>query len=588
MGNHLPKILKRIKWISHKTFILSILAMLIGILTIGFGVRIPTDVKAADFSTSIKMKIYPDDPEENDNFGFSVAISENTLVVGSISDDDFGSASGSVYVFKRSWTGWSQQAKLNASDADVFDQFGRSVAISGDTIVVGTPFNDDAGDSSGSAYVFTYNGASWNEQAKLTASDASADDHFGWSVGISGDTIVVGAFRNDVPEEDCGAVYVFERDGTSWSEQAKLTDSVTGDLSLGVSVAIEGDTIIAGATGDDDSAINSGAAYIFVRNGESWSQQAKLKASDVDTSDYFGGSVNISGSDVIVGAHGNDDAGDFTGSAYVFTFDGVNWSEQAKLIANDADAGDWFGGKVAISGDSVIIGAANDDWAGEFSGSAYTFSRNGVIWSQQTKLTADMGAFADSYGCSVDISGDIAVVGASGRDDVGFGVGLVFLYTSVPTEYQMHQDMMNKLELDLDTTVSSRASQASVDELSSKIEEIEAFVKKIDVRFLSQLPDKHWTIYHLEISMGGEPLDLPTLESAYGMRYEPGTGVFLEDITSYMMPLDQAGPGHLRVWVNIPDGEPFLESDYSMFQFNLTYGDVKGTIMVINDFYKEP
>jgi len=283
--------------------------------------------------------------------------------------------SGSAYVFTRSGTTWTEEQKLTASDATTTDRFGFSVAISGDTTVVGASQDDDAGSASGSAYVFTRSGTTWSEQAKLIASDADVGDLFGTSVAVSGGTTVVGAFANDDAGATSGSAYVFTRSGTTWSEQAKLTASdARVDAQFGSSIAVEGDTVVVGAVRDDDGGRHSGSAYVFTRSGATWSQQAKLTASEPAIRDFFGNSVSVSGDTVVVGSNLDDDAGRDSGSAYVFTRSGTTWSEQAKLAASDATARDQFGNSVSVSGGTVVVGARSDDDAGSSSGSAYVFS----------------------------------------------------------------------------------------------------------------------------------------------------------------------------------------------------------------------
>src|SRR6266498_4582739 len=209
----------------------------------------------------------------------------------------------------------SQEAKLTAGDAASGDQFGAAVGISGETAVVGAPVDDTAaGPNAGSAYVFVRSGTGWSQQAKLTASDAAAGDIFGFSVAVTGDTVVVGASGDNML---AGSAYVFVRSGTGWSQQAKLTasDAASGDR-FGAAVGISGDTAVVGAQFGDTIA---GSAYVFVRSGTSWSQQAKLTASDAAAFDFFGAAVAISGDTVVVGALADDtDAGSNAGSAYVF------------------------------------------------------------------------------------------------------------------------------------------------------------------------------------------------------------------------------------------------------------------------------
>ena len=298
-----------------------------------------------------------------------------------------------------------QQAKLTASDGVADDYFGWSVAVGGDTAVIGAIHQ--AG-YRGAAYVFVRSGVAWSQQAKLTASDGVVDDLFGWSVAVSGDTAVIGA-RGKASSR--GAAYVFVRSGATWSQQATLTasDGVANDV-FGWSVALSGDTVVIGAR---DKASSQGAAYVFVRGAGAWTEQAKLTASDGATNDYFGGSVAVSGDTAAIGASGKEGA---RGAAYVFTRNGVAWSQQAKLTASDSAANDYFGKSVALSGDTAVIGAEGEgDWEEAFQGAAYVFVRGGVAWSQQAKLTASDRAQFDRFGGSVALSGDTAVIGAPGK-----------------------------------------------------------------------------------------------------------------------------------------------------------------------------
>ncbi|MCG6975904.1 MAG: FG-GAP repeat protein, partial [Acidiferrobacterales bacterium] len=205
--------------------------------------------------------------------------------------------------------------------------------------------------------------ASWaltiNEAQKLIASDGAAGDQFGRSVSVSGDTAVVGAYAKDSSR---GAAYVFTRTGDTWSYQAKLIaeDGVANDL-FGFSVSVSGDTAIISAHSDDDNGNSSGSAYVFTRSGSVWSQQAKLIAGDAAANDLFGVSVSVSGDTAVIGASLNDDNGNASGSAYVFTRSGGVWSQQAKLLAADGAANDQFGRSVSVSGDTAVVGAYAKD-----------------------------------------------------------------------------------------------------------------------------------------------------------------------------------------------------------------------------------
>ncbi|MGL5019246.1 MAG: FG-GAP repeat protein [Luteolibacter sp.] len=387
----------------------------------------------SSWSQQVKLQLTASDAAASDEFGQAVSVSGNTVVVGAYLDDDSGFDSGSAYVFTRSGSTWSQQAKLTASDAARGDRFGNSVSVSGDTVVVGAHRDGNGGVSySGSAYVFTRSGSIWSQQAKLTASDAASGDEFGYSVSVSGNTLVVGAYLDEGLGFDNGSAYVFIRTDSTWSEQAKLSASdaaKSSDDRFGNSVSVSGDTVVVGAYRDDDGSFSdSGSAYVFTRNGSIWSQQAKLTASDAASGDWFGYSVSVSADTVIVGAYFDDDGGSDSGSAYVFTRSGSTWSQQAKLTASDADMGDRFGNSVSVSGDTVVVGAHRDDDDGSNSGSAYVFTRSGSIWTQQTKLTASDAASGDEFGYSVSVSGNTLVVGARGDDDGGSASGSAYVY----------------------------------------------------------------------------------------------------------------------------------------------------------------
>jgi FG-GAP repeat protein len=334
-----------------------------------------------------------------------------TIVVGAPGDND---DTGAAYVFVRSGDGWTQQAKLLADVPSEDDLFATDVKISGNTIVVGAEGDDN---DIGAVYVFVRSGTTWSQEAKLVANPASDQDLFGRSLEISGNTVVVGAPFDGA---EAGSVFVFVRSGTSWSQQAKLTalDAASGDL-FGISVDIDGETAVIGADGDDDDV---GAAYVFVRSGTSWSQQAKLVASAPSAEDLFGASVAISGNTAVVSAQGDDED---TGAAYVFVRSGTSWSQQAKLVAAVADRDDGFSASVAISGNTIVIGAPVDD---NGIGAVYLFVRSGTTWTQQEKKTASDSNCLDLFGGAVAIEGGTVVAGAPGNDDSGSASGSVYVF----------------------------------------------------------------------------------------------------------------------------------------------------------------
>ncbi|MCH8305534.1 MAG: FG-GAP repeat protein, partial [Candidatus Marinimicrobia bacterium] len=322
--------------------------------------------------------------------------------------------------------------KINASDGVSFDEFGYSISISGDYAVVGAWADDDSGSSSGSAYIFKRAGESWVQEAKLLASDGAAGDQFGWSVSISGDYAVVGAIFDADNGSLSGSAYIFKRAGESWVQEAKLlpSDGAAGDR-FGHSVSISGDYAVMGALNDG----SIGSAYVFKRTDTTWAEEDKLLPSDGAASDQFGISVSISGDYAVVGANLDDDNGSLSGSAYVFKRTDTTWTQETKLLPSDGAAGDRFGISVSISGDYAVVGAnANDDNESN-SGSAYLFKRTDTTWAQETKLLASDGAAFDLFGVSVSISGDYAVVGAYLHDDNGGSSGSAYLFKRTGTSW---------------------------------------------------------------------------------------------------------------------------------------------------------
>lgn len=428
-----------------------------------------------------------------DAFGWSVAMSGETAVVGAVNEassatgvngdgsSESAEFAGAAYVFVKSGNVWSQQAYLKAGNTGANDSFGHSVAVSGDLIVVGAPYEDssatgvngnvsnNAVSDSGAAYVFVRSGGVWSQQAYLKASNTGTGDRFGYSVAVSGETVVVGADAEDSSSTgingpsnnlapDSGAAYIFTRSAGIWSQQAFLKASNTGSADgFGWSLGISGNTIAVSAPFEDSAAVgvngnavdnsaeSAGAAYVFLRTGTAWSQQAYLKASNAQLDDLFGYSIAIASETVVVGAVGEDSnstgvngdsSNDFAfdaGAAYVFARSGSIWSQQAYLKASNSGEADYFGYSVAVSGASIIVGApfeassatgVDGNGADELapgSGAAYAFERPGGFWSQQGYLKASNTGSGDRFGYSVGASGGLFIVGADSEDSSAIG-----------------------------------------------------------------------------------------------------------------------------------------------------------------------
>lgn len=446
-----------------------------------------------------------------DSFGWRVALSGDgtTLAVGAPLEsssatgidgdqgDEGAALAGAVYVFTRSGGTWSQQAYIKASNTEIDDFFGVSVALSndGDTLAVGANGEDssaagvggDQGDNaaadSGAVYLFTRSGGAWSQQGYLKASNAGAGDQFGLAIALSGDgsTLAVGANGedsnatgvggdegNDLARES-GAVYVFARSGPSWAQQAyiKASNAEAVDAFGGaVALADDGNTLAVGANAEDSEATGiggdqgntlagggSGAVYVFSRSGSSWSQHAYVKASNTGAQDIFGGSVALSGdgntlavgalfedsSAIGVDGNQNDDAASMAGAVYVFARSGGSWSQQAYLKASNTEASDQFGFDAALSADGNVLAVAalrEDSGAAGVdgdqgdngvtgAGAVYLFKRSGGSWSQQAYVKAPNPGEGDRFGHGIALADDGALlaVGADREDGSATGIG---------------------------------------------------------------------------------------------------------------------------------------------------------------------
>jgi FG-GAP repeat/Secretion system C-terminal sorting domain len=384
------------------------------------------------------QKLVAADRETNDWAGFSVAISGDVAVVGAYFNGNGGTSRGAAYVFRNDGFGfWNQEQKLTPTDADDFDWFGYTVAISGDYIVVGAHKESENAVGSntlaeaGSAYIFAYDGSgSWEQQQKIVANDRAIGDWFGFSVSISGNIIVVGARHEDeneaggAPLANAGSAYIYRRTGINWVQVQKIvaSDRAAG-YHFGYSVAIDGNYAVIGAFDDLPGATDMGAAYVFFFNGTAWGEQQKLTPADGAATDWFGISVSISGNKMVIGAQQEDEnaSGGNTlsnaGSAYVFQRIGNNWAQAQKIVAADRAEGDLFGCSVAISGNTILTGAYFED---EDINGANTHAEAGAVyfntfngnWNQQQKQVPGIPSLFNQLGYYADVRGDYAIVGA--------------------------------------------------------------------------------------------------------------------------------------------------------------------------------
>jgi len=322
-----------------------------------------------------QTKILASDNAGGDKFGYSVSISGDLVLVGAIGDDDNGNESGSVYAFVNHGSQWLERQKFQSGDISEGDFFGYDISISSDVALIGANQDDEKGTDAGAAYIVHYDRSmdSWVEQHKLTASDGADSAYFGNVVYLSGDTAIIGAWGDRVHGREAGAVYIFYYDGSSWVEQTKLTASDAAPSSrFGRAVSLSGNHIIIGAPLSEGEL---GSAYVFHYDGSNWVEQAKLVSSDRGAGDHFGKSVAIHGDYAIVGASRDDDLGNQAGSAYVYHYDGSSWVEQTKLFPSDGAPRDHFGRFVLLSEDYALIASTFDDINGIVDvGSVYCYT----------------------------------------------------------------------------------------------------------------------------------------------------------------------------------------------------------------------
>ncbi len=364
---------------------------------------------------SLEQGIGASDGASGDSFGYAVAMNGDVAVVGAYGDDDNGSGAGAAYVFRRQGATWVEEQKLLASDGAAGDSFGLAVAASGSTLLIGALTDDDQGTASGSAYVFSHDGSSWVERQKLLAPDGAAGQVFGGSVAIDGGAAIVGSPGDDDAGSISGSAYVFRHDGEAWVPEQKLlaSDGAEGDY-FGVSVAIDRGAALIGAYSHDDGGDNAGAGYVFRQSGSTWVEETKLLAAGASALDYFGYSVALSGDVALIGAMGDDDDdyGSNTGSVYEFLYDGSTWAQGQRLLPSGSTVGDSFGIAVAVRDSIAVIGAHYANAAVHDSGEAYIFRHDGASWIETQVLADPQGATNDSFGISVATDGGVALAGA--------------------------------------------------------------------------------------------------------------------------------------------------------------------------------
>ncbi|MCC2618192.1 FG-GAP repeat protein [Aestuariibacter halophilus] len=375
--------------------------------------------------------LLPDDGRAQDQFGYSVAIDGTTALVGAL-NADVGQLedAGAAYVFTLGLEGWQQQAKLVAQPAHQQDTLGGNVALYNQVAMLGVIGRDDNGENAGAVFAFERTASTWSQTQMLTAFDGKAGDGFGQSIALTEQFLVIGAPRSDAPLQDSGAAYVYHRDQHRWRFQGKLTakDGAEGDL-FGISVAIDGDTLLVGADLNDEKAEKAGAVYAYVFDGEQWRQQAKLMADDGADTDIFGVRVALSGDTALISARRDDVEGIGTdaGSAYIFERTNGAWRQTQKLIAPDGNADDRFARGVALNKHTAIISAMHNDEQADNAGAVYVFKKQQGQWRYVSKKLASDGVAQDRFGWNLALGDTAAIIAAPHRDDNGDASGAAYI-----------------------------------------------------------------------------------------------------------------------------------------------------------------
>lgn len=352
-------------------------------------------------------------------FGVSVALHGTTAMIGAqqmkVGDNE---DQGAVYVFEESGGVWTMTQQIVASDGAAGDTFGNAVVFDGTTALIGA-YAATIGDNfgQGAAYVFTLQGGTWTQTQKLTADDGAAIDFFGISIGLSGSTAFVGADDAQIGNNGSqGTAYVFTESGGVWTQSQKLVADDGGPSDIfGYSMVFDGTTAMISAYSQNQS---TGAVYVFGQSGGTWTQTQKLLASDAATNTYFGYSMALSGSTLLVGSWGANPGGvDTQGVAYIFNESGGIWTQTQELVADDGLAQDKFGHSVALQGTTALIGADGSagpggPGLGTAQGAVYAFDGSSGTWTQTQKFYANDGQPAFQFGFPVTLDGTTALVGS--------------------------------------------------------------------------------------------------------------------------------------------------------------------------------
>jgi hypothetical protein len=371
--------------------------------------------------------------ESNDQYGYSVSISGTLAVIGAPRDDDNGENSGAAYVFKKVMGSWVFEEKIISTDGSEYDQFGSHVRISGSEIFVGAKGYDSTKTNAGSVYVYQNTKNKWSQTNQIFIPDPISEDEFGSFLGVSAGKLIVGSNR--------GTVYSFNSMKSNWAFSEKLTVEAGSTYDrFGNSVSIFGDFAAVGSYKDDDNGPNSGSVYIYEYTTlKGWVQKVIIHASDATGHDYFGSSVHLSENRLIVGAENADNNEFSSGAVYVFDLENNVWSQTTKLTGDNFSSADNYGASVSYSNNHILVGASGEN---SQEGSVYIYELVNNMWQFGSKLQPTEGRTNGHFGTSVSLSGNLALIGASGEEAGLNSGGAAYIFENTNDEWSFKQRLV--------------------------------------------------------------------------------------------------------------------------------------------------
>jgi len=364
----------------------------------------------------------PGDAGGEDWFGYSVAVQQDTAVVGAWGHQGEKERSGAAYVFSRTTTGWGAPLELTQADPAYDHRFGNSVALAAGDILVGAHHDESEVWASGSVYIFRHDGSAWKQVQKLLPDQKVDDGRFGITLAASESTVVVGS--------RAGEAYVIVQEGGTWKLQAvlKANDGAGADERFGLRVAIDADVAVIGAPDATVKESLDGAAYVFARTGSAWTLAHKLSAPAAAAYDSFGNAVAVSGDTILIGSPFDDEAGSDAGAVYVIRKNGSTWDVQDKIMPTGLKAGNKFGDALSIFGDIAVVGAPGDDQVATSAGAAYILQKIAGTWTVRDKIVRSASGAEDGFATAVATDGKTLIIGSPGDDHAATDAGMAYSY----------------------------------------------------------------------------------------------------------------------------------------------------------------